>query len=69
MRKKLILALLFIFALLCAYPAYCEKTIATATLKVTLRIPPRTIDMAAPEGVYDGYTLAKSSDTIYITAS
>ena len=70
MRKKLLLALLFIIAmLLCASPAYCEKVIASATLKVTLRIPPAPITETTPEGAHDGYTLARTSDTIYVTAS
>lgn len=70
MRKKLITALLFIIAfMLCTSPACCEKVIATATLKVTLRIPERPITETTPEGVHDGYTLARTSDTIYVTAS
>ncbi len=71
MRKRLSTALLFGIALmmLCSSPVYCEKVIATATLRVTLRIPEAPITENTAEGEHDGYMLAKTSDTIYITAS
>ena len=53
------------FTLSCAIGA---EVLASASLKVMLVIPPRPITVDMADGIYDGYMLSRSTDTIFVTA-
>ena len=44
------------------------EVLASASLKVMLVIPPRPITVDMADGIYDGYMLSRSTDTIFVTA-
>ena len=44
------------------------EVLASASLKVMLVIPPRPITADMEDGIYDGYEISRSPDTLFITA-
>ena len=66
MRKRFVTGLLMLA--ICILPLCAGRTIATATLRVTLYVPPEPITEETAPGVYDGYTLGKDDSTVYVTA-
>lgn len=69
MKKRLFTFLLFIALLAIELsPVWCRKVIDTATLTITLTVLAPPITEETPVGDYTGYEVAKSSDTIFVTA-
>ncbi len=69
MKKRLIFWLLFIASFaIGVYPLWSEKVIASATLTITLRVPERPVTPETEEGLYDGYKVEKTADTVFVTA-
>ena len=61
---------LFIFLLIALYAMVSigAEVLASASLKVMLVIPPRPITADMEDGIYDGYEISRSPDTLFITA-
>ncbi len=71
--RKFLVSFIVLLALLIILiePAWCERVAASATLRITLHVPPRPVTEKTPDGHYDGgYTIARneSTKTVFITA-
>ena len=66
MKKRFVCVLLFLATLLC--PLWSQKVLGTATLTITLCVPAPPVTSETEAGEYSGYEVAKTADTVYVTA-
>ena len=67
--KKRLRYLFFITLLVIGLsPVWSQKVIASATLTITLRVPEPPVTEETAAGEYNGYNVAKTSDTVFVTA-
>ncbi len=64
--KRLVVYILLAFTFVSSISA--EKVIATATLHITLFVPPSPITADTEPGEYGEYTVEKDADVLYIAA-
>ncbi len=63
----MILLLIFIGALR-LFPLWSGNVIAQATLHITLYVPPEPVTEETPEGSYGDYEVARTGNTVHVTA-
>ena len=69
MRAMKRILIIVLFLLLVADFLLFPDVIATATLHLTLEVPPRPVTAATVDGDYNVYTVRRTNGRIYVTSS